>query len=78
VQVICQTNFVAAIFGDARLNKLACRVIDALGHKPNISIPAALAGRAYIEACYRLMDNEKITPDKVIQPHADATYKRVD
>jgi hypothetical protein len=53
-------------------------MIDALGQKPNISIPAALAGRADIEAGYRLMDNEKITPDKVIQPHADATYKQVD
>jgi hypothetical protein len=64
--------------GDARLNKLACKVIDALGQKPNIGIQAALAGRADIEACYRLMDNEKITPDKVLQPHADATYNSVD
>jgi hypothetical protein len=29
--------------GDARLNKLACRVIDALGQKPYISISIALA-----------------------------------
>jgi hypothetical protein len=65
-------------FGDARLNKRACKVIDALGQKPNISIPAALAGRADVEACYRLMDNENITPDKVLQPHAKATYKRVE
>jgi hypothetical protein len=60
---------VAAIFGDARLNKLACTVIDALGQKPNISIPAALAGR--------VKDNEKITPDKFLQPHGDATYNSV-
>jgi hypothetical protein len=72
------TNFVAALFGDASPNKLACKLIDALGQKPNAYIRAALAGRADIEACYRLMDNEKITPDKVLQPHADATYKRVE
>lgn len=65
-------------FGDARLNKRACKVIDALGQRPNISIPAALTGRADIEACYRLMDNEDIKPDKVFQPHAEATYKRVE
>lgn len=29
-----------------------------------------------IETCYRLLDNHKITPDKVLQPHAEATYKR--
>jgi hypothetical protein len=56
----------------------ACRVIDALGQKPNTYIRAALAGRADIEAGYRLMDHEKITPDKVLQPHADATCKRVE
>ena len=65
-------------FGDARLNKRACKVIDALGQRPNISIPAALKGRADIEACYRLMDNENISPDKILQPHAEATYKRVE
>jgi hypothetical protein len=65
-------------FGDARLNRRACKVIDALGQKPNISIPAALAGRADIEACYRLMDNGNICPDKILQPHAEATYKRVE
>ena len=65
-------------FGDARLNKRACKVIDALGQKPNISLPAALAGRADVEACYRLMDNENVTPDKVLQPHAEATYNRVE
>ena len=65
-------------FGDARLNKRACKVFDALGQRPNISIPAALAGRADIEACYRLMDNDNVTPDKVLQPHVQATYRRVE
>ena len=65
-------------FGDARLNKRACKVIDGLGQKPNISIPAALTGRADIEACYRPMDNENVKPDKVLQPHVEATYKRVE
>jgi hypothetical protein len=65
-------------FGDARLNKRARRVIDALGQKPNISIPAAFTGRADVDACYRLMDNENVTPDKVLQPHVEATYKRIE
>ena len=63
-------------FGDERLNKRARLIIDALGQKPNVSIPAALAGRADIEACYRLMDNDKVSPAKILQPHAEATYKR--
>jgi hypothetical protein len=62
-------------FGDARLSKRACKVIDALGQRPNISIPAALTGRADIEACYRLMDNKNVTPEKVLKPHVQATYR---
>ena len=65
-------------FGDARLNERACEIIGALAQKPNISIPAALSGRADIEACYRLMDNDKVVPEKVLQPHVEATYKRVE
>lgn len=65
-------------FGEERLDKRARKVIGALGQKPNISIPAALSVRSDIEACYRLMDNERVTPEKVLQPHAEATYKRVE
>ncbi len=65
-------------FGDVRLNQRACKVIEALGQRPNISIPAALTGRADIEACYRLMDNEGVTTDKILLPHAEATYKRIE
>lgn len=65
-------------FGDARLNKRACKIIDTLCQKPNISIPAAFTTRADIEPCYRLMSNEKVTPEKIIQPHIEATYKRIE
>jgi Transposase Tn5 dimerisation domain/Transposase DNA-binding len=65
-------------FGDARLNNRACEIIDALGEKPNVSIPAALSGRSDLEACYRLMRNQKVTSKKILQPHAEATYKRVE
>lgn len=65
-------------FGDARLNKRACKIIDILCQKPNISIPAAFTTRADIEPCYRLMSNEKVTPEKIIQPHIEATYKRIE
>jgi hypothetical protein len=64
-------------FGDERLNKRACKVIHILGQKPNISIPSAFTTRADIEACYRLMDNENVSIDKVLQPHIEATYQRM-
>lgn len=65
-------------FGDKRLNKRARKVAQALSRRPNISIPAAFKSRADVEACYRLMDNENVSPEKILQPHTEATYKRIE
>lgn len=53
-------EFSGCDLGDARLNRRACKVIDGLGQSPNISKPAECKGRADIEACYWLMDNEDV------------------
>lgn len=64
-------------FGDARLTKRVQKLADSLGRKPNMSIPAAMTSRAEYEACYRFFDNEKVSPAKILQPHIEATYKRI-
>lgn len=63
-------------FGDVRLTKRARKLVDVLSQKPNISIPAALQSKADIEACYRFCDNEKVTPERILQPHIERTYER--
>lgn len=65
-------------FGDARLNRRSCAIADVLAQKPNVSVPAAFQSRAEIEACYRFFDNERVTPEKILQPHFEATYKRIE
>ena len=62
--------------GDKRLNERFSQILEALGNRPNASIPAALGGRAELEAAYRFFDNEKVTPEKLLAPHFDATIKR--
>lgn len=64
-------------FGDVRLTKRARKLADVLSQKPNISLPAALQSKADIEACYRFFNNEKVTPEKILQPHIQQTYARV-
>lgn len=64
-------------FGDARLTKRARKLAEVLSQRPNISIPAAFQSKADMEACYRFFDNEKVTPDKILQPHVEKTYQRV-
>lgn len=66
------------LFGDARLTKRAQKLADVLGRMPNVSIPAAIKSKADIEACYRFFDNAKVTPKKILQPHIEATYQRIE
>lgn len=65
-------------FGDVRLTKRVKSLADDLSAKPNISIPAALKSKTDIEGCYRFFNNDKVTPEKILQPHIEATYQRID
>ena len=66
-----------ADFGDLRLNRRLEKLVSELGRQPNHSIPAATKGRAEMEAAYRFCDNAKVTPEKILQPHRQATLNRV-
>jgi hypothetical protein len=70
-------EFSGCDFGDARLNRRAGRIADALSQKPNVSIPSAFVSRPDIEGCYRFFDNERVTPEKILRPHIEATHHRI-
>lgn len=62
---------------DKRLDRRLMQVLSDLAERPHASIPAACGGRAETMAAYRLFDNEKVTYESVLQPHYDATQKRI-
>lgn len=62
---------------DKRLNDRLREVLSQLGGRPAFSIPAACGGHAEMTAAYRLFDNEKATFESILQPHMDATRKRM-
>ena len=62
---------------DKRLNKRLMQVLSDLGERPHASIPAACGGRSETMAAYRLFDNEKVTYEEILQPHYEATRKRM-
>jgi hypothetical protein len=66
-----------AEFGDKRLDERLDKVIKELGAKPNLSIPAATHARAEREGAYRFFDNDKVSPEKILRPHVDATRGRI-
>ena len=67
----------AADLGDRRLNRRLVKLIEKLGAKPNMSIPAATDVRNEMEAAYRFFDNDRVTPEKILQPHVKATHERI-
>jgi hypothetical protein len=66
-----------ARLGDKRLNARLGQVLAQLAARPTASIPAACGGRAEMVAAYRFCENVNTSFDKVLQPHIDATRKRM-
>ena len=63
--------------GDKRLDDRFSILLSELGDRPILSIPAACGGRAEMKAAYRFFDNDKVTFEKVIEPHTSRTKERM-
>lgn len=72
-----QREIAKADFGDKRLNKRLSLIVERSETHPNLSIPAAMHGRAEMEAAYRFFANENVTPDKIQAPHYANTKQRI-
>ena len=67
----------AADLKDKRLNARLTQILSELANRPVASIPAACGGHAETVAAYRFFDNDKVTYQRVLQPHFDATRQRM-
>lgn len=63
--------------GDERLNRRSKQVIETLAANPEASINAACEGWAETLAAYRFFDNPAVTAEKILQPHREATVRRM-
>jgi hypothetical protein len=63
--------------GDRRLNRRARRLLQKLGEKPTLSIPAACGGWDETRAAYRLFSHAEVTPERVLAPHSACTEERL-
>jgi len=63
--------------GDKRLNDRLVEVLSQLGARPTMSIPAACGGAAETAGAYRFFANKKATFEDVLQPHVEATRRRI-
>lgn len=66
----------AARLGDARLSRRLARVTERIAERPNASFPACSRNDAELEAVYRFLGNERITPMAILEPHVCASVSR--
>jgi len=70
------SEFSGINFGDSRLGARFKRVIDAMMNSPLQSISGACRGWAETMGAYRLFNNDKVTSDKIMEPHRRALVER--
>jgi hypothetical protein len=62
---------------DKRLNDRLSEILNQFAGKPTASIPAACGGYAEMMGAYRFVNNEKVDFENVLQPHIEATTRRM-
>jgi hypothetical protein len=69
-------EFAGAELGDRRLSRRLVEVAATLAENPEKSFPKANATPAGLRATYRLMSNDAVTADAVLEPHRAQTEAR--
>ena len=70
-------EFEDADLGDERLDARLVQVAVRLAEHPDQSFPRVFPVDAELEAFYRLIGNDRVTPDGILEPHVQATVDRV-
>ncbi len=69
-------EFKGSDFGDERLNRRLVKLSEQLAKAPDLSFPRAAGSDASLEATYRFLNNDKVTPEAILSSHVAATLER--
>jgi hypothetical protein len=64
--------------GDDLLNRRQKSVLRRFADRPRASIPGACRGWAETQGAYRFFSHPRVTAEAVLQPHCDATIRRIE
>jgi len=62
--------------GDPRREKRVRAIAEALANRPDVSLPVAMGSTAKREGAYRCLSNRRVTLQRVMAPHVEATVER--
>jgi hypothetical protein len=71
------SEFVAAPLGDRRLQRRLKAIGDAVATDPDATFPNAMGSSGELEGLYRFLNNRRVAPEAILQPHVAATVNRV-
>jgi hypothetical protein len=66
-----------ADLGDKRLNRRLIDIVETLSAKPTVSVPQACGTWARTKAVYRFWDNQRVTPEAILDGHIRSTIERI-
>jgi len=70
-------EFVGAELGDARRSRRLLKVAECATAAPAVGFPRMVVDDSDLEGVYRLLNNEEVAPDNVLEPHVRATLARM-
>jgi hypothetical protein len=71
-----EAEFEGAELADNRLDRRLVQIARLVGASPSASFPAATGNDAHLEATYRFLNNERVTPAEILAPHVRQTVGR--
>lgn len=70
-------EFSGGEFGDERLDKRLNTIAERVYEQPTKGFPGAMGSVAATEALYRFLSNDRVTPEKILEPHFRGTVDRI-
>jgi len=69
-------EYKGAALGDKQRSDRLVRIGEVLARDPALSFPEAMASEGQLEALYRFLNNDDVTFEEIIRPHAKSTVER--
>jgi hypothetical protein len=72
-----EVNFAHAQLGDKRRTKRLVKLVDQMCQRPGGTLPQKFRSPADLQAFYRLMANDNVTHQAILDSHRNATFQRM-